>query len=201
MRTLSERAGEELLHTLEERFRANPLRHKGIEWEEVAARLEKAQQGMQEETPTEKLASPTSPASLASLAWMEETGGEPDVIGRNEHGEVIFGDCSPETPSGRVNLCYDEAALAGRKKNPPRGSAVGLATEMGVRLMTEDEYRALQAVEELDRKTSSWVETPEKIRKLGGALFCDRRFDTVFVYHNGADSYYSSRGFRAILTV
>ncbi len=179
-------SAEKLLRMLQQRFHENPKRHENIDWETVEARLV------------------SQPEKLASLAQMEETGGEPDVVSGildDAPGEIVFVDCAEETPKGRLSLCYDEVALAGRKKNPPVGSAEGLAARMGVRLVTEAEYRALQALEPFDRKTSSWVATPEKIRQLGGALFCDRRYDTVFVYHNGADSYYASRGFRTILTV
>lgn len=164
--------------------RSNPTRHAGISWADVQARLE------------------AHPEKLWSLNEMERTGGEPDVVGLSvDSGEVIFTDCVPESPEGRRALCYDQAALEARKKNKPAGSAVGLADEMGVVLLTEAEYRSLQQLGEFDLKTSSWVLTPAKIRDLGGALFCDQRFDTVFVYHNGADSYYSARGFRASLRV
>jgi hypothetical protein len=175
---------EELLSALNARFEANLSRHAGLSWADVLVRLE------------------AHPQNLLSLNEMERTGGEPDVIGRDEStGEVIFVDCAPESPTGRRALCYDQAALEARRKNKPAGSAIGMAAEMGVALMTEAEYRALQQLGEFDLKTSSWVLTPPKIRDLGGALFCDRRFDTVFVYHNGADSYYSARGFRAVLKI
>ena len=175
---------EELLNALKARFEANPDRHAGLSWADVQARLE------------------AHPEKLWTLNEMARTGGEPDVIGQNEStGEVIFVDCAPESPAGRRALCYDQAALEARKKNRPAGSAMGMAAEMGVALLTEDAYRALQQLGEFDLKTSSWVLTPPKIRDLGGALFCDRRFDTIFVYHNGADSYYGARGFRAILKI
>jgi len=175
---------ETLLDTLKARFEANPGRHAGLGWAEVQARLE------------------AHPEKLWPLNEMERTGGEPDAMGKDPaSGEVIFFDCAPESPEGRRALCYDQAALEARKKNKPEGSAVGTADQMGVSLLTEAEYRSLQKLGEFDLKTSSWVWTPAKVRELGGALFCDRRFDTVFVYHNGADSYYSARGFRASLRV
>ena len=174
----------ELINTLKARFEENMPRHTDLSWANVQSRLE------------------AHPEKLWSLNEMERTGGEPDVVGRDkETDEVIFYDCAPESPEGRRALCYDQAALEARKKNKPAGSAAGLAEEMGVALLTEAEYRALQNLGEFDLKTSSWVLTPTKVRDLGGALFCDRRFDTVFVYHNGADSYYSARGFRAALRV
>lgn len=175
---------EELLATLSERFAKYPNRHKGIEWTDVQARLE------------------ANPGKLWSLNEMERTGGEPDVVGRDEStGEFIFMDCAAESPKGRRNTCYDREAQEGRKNYPPAQNAVSMAAAMGIELLTEAEYRALQELDQFDLKTSSWVQTPEKIRKLGGALFCDRRFDTVFVYHNGADSYYGARGFRGVLKV
>ena len=159
-------------------------RHAGLTWADVQARLA------------------AHPQKLWSLNEMERTGGEPDVVGQDtETGEVLFYDCAAESPEGRRALCYDQAALEARKKNKPAGSAMGMAADMGVELLTEAEYRALQNLGEFDLKTSSWVLTPPKVRDLGGALFCDRRFDTVFVYHNGAESYYSARGFRASLRV
>ena len=174
----------ELIGTLKARFEANPARHASLAWAEVQTRLE------------------ARPEKLWSLSEMERTGGEPGVVGLDaKTGEVIFFDCAPESPEGRRALCYDDAALEARKKNKPEGSVVGLAEQMGVSLLTEAEYRSLQELGEFDLKTSSWVLTPAKVRSLGGALFCDRRFDTVFVYHNGADSYYSARGFRAALRV
>jgi hypothetical protein len=174
----------ELLSTLQTRFAKHKDRHKGLEWAQVEARL---------------LAKPDK---LKTLSEMERTGGEPDVIGREEGtGAFLFCDCSAESPAGRRSLCYDEEALESRKQNKPAGSALGLAEGMGIELLTEEQYRELQALGEFDRKTSSWIQTPARIRKLGGALFCDRRYDTVFVYHNGAESYYASRAFRGLLKV
>lgn len=176
--------GQDLLEILKRRFDANPARHRGIAWADVEARLA------------------AQPKKLKSLAAMEETGGEPDVIGRDARtGAVIFCDCSPETPKGRVSVCYDPEALAARKEHKPKHSAVGMAGEMGVELLTEDAYRALQQLGEFDTRTSSWVKTPDDVRALGGALFCDRRYGRVFTYHNGAQSYYAARGFRARLRV
>ena len=171
-----------MLNILKQRFADHPRRHAGVSWEEAEARLA------------------ADPDALAALRWMEETGGEPDVIGR-EGDRVLFADCSAETPAGRRSLCYDDAALRSRKKNPPAGSAEEQARERGLVLMTEDQYRLLQAAEPFDLKTSSWILTPEPIRKLGGALFCERRYDTVFVFHNSADSYYGVRGWRGVLKV
>ena len=159
-------------------------RHQGLEWAAVQARLE------------------ANPQKLWSLHEMESTGGEPDVVGQDEStGEFLFYDCSAESPNGRRSVCYDREALASRKVNKPDNSAMDMAVAMGIELLSEDEYRALQKLGEFDLKTSSWVKTPPDIRKLGGALFCDRRFDHVFVYHNGAESYYSARGFRGSLRV
>jgi hypothetical protein len=175
---------EPLIYALAERFAQNLRRHAGITWDQVAARLEK------------------HPEKLGALQEMENTGGEPDVIGINERtGEVIFCDCSPESPAGRRSLCFDRQALDARKENKPGGNALETAAAIGIELLTEAQYRELQELGEFDRKTSSWVQTPERIRKLGGALFCDRRYDTVFVYHNGAESYYAARGFRGRLLV
>ena len=175
---------ERLLRTLERRFESNTPRHPGISWAEVRARLE------------------SDPDALRSIRQMEETGGEPDVIGRDATtGGVTFCDCSAESPAGRRSLCFDAAALASRKENKPRGSAVEMAKSMGIDLLTEDEYRALQRLGTFDAKTSSWIATPADVRSLGGALFCDRRFGRVFVYHNGAESYYAARGFRAVRRV
>jgi hypothetical protein len=175
---------DELLLTLQARFEKNMKRHKGIEWSKVHAKLE------------------DSPAALASLNEMEATGGEPDVVGYDKKsGEFIFFDCSPETPKGRRSICYDHEALEARKEHKPKDSAISMASDMGIEMLTEEEYRELQKLGEFDLKTSSWVQTPDAIRKLGGALFCDRRYDTVFVYHNGADSYYGVRGFRGSLRV
>jgi hypothetical protein len=179
-------AGEraDLLPVLQERFEKNPGRHKGIAW----ARVE------------EKLLA--KPAALSTLAEMERTAGEPDVVGRDgKTGEYIFYDCSAESPKGRRSLCYDREALDARKEHRPQGSATEMAAAMGVELLTEEEYRKLQELGAFDTKTSSWVSTPAEIRTLGGALFCDRRYDHVFVYHNGAESYYAARGFRGSLRV
>ncbi len=173
-----------LLDALQQRFERNPRRHVDVEWRVVQQRLD------------------AHPEKLWSLQEMERTGGEPDVVARDSAtGEVIFNDCSKESPKGRRSLCYDRQALEGRKEHPPAGSAVDMATEMGVVLLSEAEYRALQRLGEFDLKTSTWVQTPQDIRALGGALYCDRRYNTVFVYHNGADSYYASRGFRTSLRV
>jgi len=159
-------------------------RHHGVGWVEVRARLE------------------SNPGALRSLLAMEATGGEPDVIGQDKGtGRFTFIDCSIESPTGRRSLCYDRAALDSRKQNKPQGSAVEMAAEMGIDLLTEEQYRALQTLGEFDNKTSSWVETPSDVRSLGGALFCDRRYGRVFVYHNGAESYYAARGFRGSLSV
>lgn len=174
----------ELLDTLRTRFEKNPERHKGIKWADVQTRLE------------------ANPKKLWILDDMETTGGEPDVVGHDKSlGEFIFFDCAAESPKGRRSYCYDHEALEARKEHKPADSAVNAATNMGVELLTEAEYRQLQELGQFDLKTSSWVQTPDKIRKLGGALFCDRRFDTVFTYHNGAESYYAARGFRGKLRV
>jgi Protein of unknown function (DUF4256) len=181
---LSPEQREKLLRTLEVRFGRNTKRHKGLEWSKVKARLK------------------SQPEKLSSLAKMEETGGEPDVVGQDtKTGEYIFSDCSAQTPSGRTSLCYDDEALAARKEHKPKDSAVGMARAMGVELLTEQEYFELQKLEEFDTKRSSWIKTPAEIRKLGGALYCDRRYGRVFVGHNGADSYYSGRAFRSSLRV
>ena len=181
---LSPEQREELLAALSERFADNMGRHQGIEWPGVLARLEE------------------NPGKLWSLYEMERTGGEPDVISRDDAtGEYIFYDCAAESPTGRRNVCYDREAWESRKKDRPGGNALDMAAAMGIEMLTEDQYRALQELGEFDLKTSSWIVTPAKIRKLGGALFCDRRFDTVFTYHNGASSYYSARGFRGSLRV
>jgi hypothetical protein len=172
----------ELLQTLKTRFEKNPNRHIGIEWVKVLARLEAA------------------PEKLWSLNEMERTGGEPDVVSEDK-GEYIFYDCSGESPKGRRSLCYDREALDFRREFKPENSAMDLAKEMGIEILNEDQYRALQLLGNFDLKTSSWIKTPERIRKLGGGLFCDRRYDTVFVYHNGAESYYAARGFRGSLGV
>jgi Protein of unknown function (DUF4256) len=173
-----------LLSALRARFEKNMQRHPGLAWANVQARLEASGNG------------------LWTLSEMERTGGEPDVTGRDERtGEYIFCDCSAESPKGRRSLCYDRAALDSRKENKPENCALDVAAAMGVELLTEDEYRELQRSGEFDTKTSSWIRTPASIRKRGGALFCDRRYDTVFVYHNGAESYYAARGFRGSLRV
>ena len=182
MRSNSER--QELLMTLEFRFIKNQARHPNLEWSKVLARLVAAQEKLQ------------------SLAEMERTGGEPDLVWCDARtGELVFCDCSGETPKGRVNLCYDRAAMDSRKEHKPENNAVDIATAMGVELLTEDEYFALQKLGEFDRKTSSWLKTPEDIRNEGGAIFGDRRFGRAFVYHNGAASYFSSRGFRGLLRI
>jgi len=175
---------QELLGTLQARFQKNMHRHRDMAWPDIQTRLDR------------------SPAALRSLREMESTGGEPDVIGHDrESGAYIFCDCSPESPAGRRSFCYDGEALASRKENKPENSAVDMAAAMGVQLMTEEQYRALQQLGEFDTKTSSWIDTPLELRKLGGALFCDRRYGRVFVYHNGAQSYYAARGFRGTLRV
>lgn len=175
---------EALLALLKKRFEKNMPRHKGLEWEAIQAKLE------------------ASPNKLYSLDLMEETGGEPDVIGFDEKtGEYLFCDCAPESPKGRRSICYDHEALESRKENKPKDSALKMATEMGVKILTEDQYRQLQQLGRFDTKTSSWVSTPSDIRKLGGAVFCDLRYNTVFLYHNGAESYYAARGFRGMLKV
>jgi len=168
-----------LLQALRARFDAHPQRHAGIAWDEVQARLDAA-----------------SDAGLRTLAAMEASGGEPDVIARGAAGAIVFCDCAAESPSGRRSLCYDDAALQARKENRPEGSAVAMAAALGVELLSESQYRELQQLGDFDLKTSSWVQTPAAIRRLGGALFCDRRYDSVFCYHNGAQSYYAARGFR-----
>jgi hypothetical protein len=181
---LSPEQGEELLKTLQVRFENNMHLHKDLEWAEVQAKLE------------------AHPQRLASLDAMERTGGEPDVVGYDiETGEYVFYDCSAESPKGRRSLCFDREALESRKENKPANSAMDLAAAMGIEILTEEQYRELQKLGEFDTKTSSWVKTPAAIRKLGGALFCDRRYDHVFVYHNGAESYYAARGFRGSLRV
>lgn len=173
-----------LIGILKARFEKNMQRHKGIVWDKVAERLE------------------NSGDKLWSLDQMEETGGEPDVIGYDKKtGEYIFCDCSVESPKERRSLCYDRAALDKRKENKPAGTAIDMVAEMGIELLTETQYRELQQLGAFDLKTSSWIVTPANIRKLGGALFCDRRYDTVFLYHNGAESYYAARGFRGLLRI
>lgn len=181
---LSAEQRKELFSVLKTRFEKNMNRHKGIEWANVQAKLE---------ADSEK---------LWSLNEMESTGGEPDVVGHDKKtGEYIFYDCSAESPKGRRSLCYDDEALEERKEAKPDGSAIGMAASMGIEILTEEEYRNLQELGKFDLKTSSWVVTPPNIRKLGGSLFCDRRYDTVFLYHNGAISYYAARGFRGSLRV
>jgi hypothetical protein len=181
---LSAERREALLGILKTRFEKNMNRHKGLGWPAIAARLE------------------ASPEKLWSLDEMEKTGGEPDVVGQDKKtGEYIFFDCAPESPKGRYSLCYDREALDSRKEHKPKGSAMDMSAAMGVELLTEEQYRTLQKLGEFDTKSSSWVKTPADIRKLGGALFGDRRFGHVFIYHNGAQSYYNGRGFRGSLGV
>ena len=175
---------EELLNTLKTRFGKNSDYHKDLEWEKVSAKLTNNME------------------KLWSLNEMELTGGEPDVVGYDkDKDEYIFYDCSPETPKGRRSICYDREALESRKEHKPDNNAIDMADAMGIEILTEEEYRELQKLRNFDRKTSSWVKTPDRIRKLGGALFCDCRYDTVFVYHNGAESYYGVRGFRGSLKI
>jgi hypothetical protein len=184
MKKLSPQQREELFRTLKTRFEKNMKRHKGLEWPKVQARLE------------------ANPEKLSSLDKMEITGGEPDVVGYDKKtGEYIFYDCSAESPKERRSLCYDHEALESRKEHKPKDSTINMATDMGIELLTEEQYRELQKLGEFDTKTSTWVKTPANIRKLGGALFCDRRYDHVFLYHNGAESYYAARGFRGLLRV
>ena len=181
---LSPEKRDELLGALKPRFEKNINRRRGLEWAKIRAKLE------------------GNAERLWSLHEMERTGGEPDVVGHDKKtGEYIFYDCSAESPQGRRSLCYDRAALDGRKENKPKGNAIDMAAAMGIDLLSEEQYRELQKLGNFDTKTSSWVKTPSAIRKLGGALFCDRRFDTVFVYHNGAESYYAARGLRGRLRV
>ncbi|MFN8454978.1 MAG: DUF4256 domain-containing protein [Anaerolineae bacterium] len=175
---------EELLGALKTRFEKNMNRHEGLEWAKVQIKLE------------------ANPEKLWSLNEMERTGGEPDVVGYDENtGEYIFYDCSAESPNGRRSLCYDREALESRKEHKPKDTAIDMAVALGIEILTEEQYRELQKLGNFDLKTSSWVKTPANIRKLGGAIFCDRRYDTVFVYHNGAESYYAARGFRGSLRV
>lgn len=182
--TLSPKARDELLGTLKARFESFMVRHKGFNWDAVLARLTTQQE------------------KLWSLSQMESTGGEPDVVGHDpKTGEFLFYDCAPETPKGRRSICYDGAAREARKEHKPKSSAQEMATAMGVEMLSEDDYRRLQKLGTFDAKTSSWVNTPPTMRELGGALFCDYRFGQVFTYHNGVESYYASRGFRACLRV
>jgi hypothetical protein len=181
---MATKAETALLEALHARFAANMHRHEGISWEDVRERLA------------------ANPGALRALRAMEDSGGEPDVIARDaDSGELTFCDCAPESPTGRRSACYDRAALDARKANKPGHNAVELAAELGITMLTEAQYHALQQLDEFDRKTSSWVSTPDDIRALGGALFCDRRFGRVFTYHNGAESYYAARGFRGMLRV
>ena len=181
---LSAEESEELLLTLRGRFEKNTSRHKGIDWNSVQAKLE------------------TKPEKLWSLNEMEETGGEPDVVAFDKKtGDYIFYDCAAESPKGRRSVCYDDDALASRKEHKPANSAIDMAAKMGIQILTEEQYRELQKLGKFDTKTSSWIKTPTDIREQGGALFCDYRYGTVFVYHNGAESYYAARAFRASLRV
>ncbi len=181
---LSPKQREELLKALKTRFEKNMNRHKGLEWAKVQVKLE------------------ANSEKLWSLNEMERTGGEPDVVGHDKKtGEYIFYDCSAESPQGRRSVCYDREALESRKEHKPENNATDMAAAMGIDMLTEEQYRGFQELGNFDTKTSSWVKTPSDIRELGGALFCDRRYDTVFVYHNGAESYYAARGFRGSLRV
>jgi Protein of unknown function (DUF4256) len=182
--SLSKKQREDLLKTLKARFEQNMNRHKDVQWPNLQAKLE------------------ATPEKLWSLNEMERTGGEPDVVSHGKQtAEYIFYDCSAESPKGRRSLCYDRAALDARKENKPKGNALEMAEAIGIELLTEEQYRELQRLGTFDSKTSSWIKTPSAIRKLGGALFCDRRYDTVFAYHNGAESYYAARGFRGWLRI
>lgn len=182
--TMSLEPYHSLLHTLKTRFDQHPQRHAGLEWAAIQAKLE------------------AHPEKLWSLQEMERSGGEPDVVGRDPHtGEYLFYDCSEESPKGRRSLCYDRPALDARKENKPAGNAMETAEAMGIQLLTEAEYRHLHTLGKFDSKTSSWIQTPPEIRKLGGAIFADYRYAQVFIYHNGADSYYAARGFRGVLRV
>jgi len=181
---LSAKESEQLIKVLKARFEKNMSRHKGLAWSQIEARLK------------------ANPEKLWSLSEMEKSGGEPDVVGQDKaSGEIIFYDCAPESPKERRSVCYDRRALNSRKEHKPRNCAMDMANAMGVEMLTEEQYRHLQMLGEFDLKTSSWVSTPDHIRDLGGALFCDRRFNTVFTYHNGAESYYAGRGFRCSLRV
>ncbi|MGV8085432.1 MAG: DUF4256 domain-containing protein [Candidatus Bilamarchaeum sp.] len=179
---LSKEQSEELINKLKSRFEKNMSRHKNLNWADIQKRLD--------------------PKKLYSLSQMENTGGEPDVVEQDKKtGEYVFYDCSEESPSGRRSICYDQEALDSRKEHKPKNNAMNMAVSMGIEIINEEQYRYLQTFGKFDTKTSSWIKTPDPIRKLGGALFCDRRYDTVFVYHNGADSYYASRGFRGVLRI
>lgn len=181
---LAPQQGEELLGALKARFEKNMNRHKGLEWAKVAAKLK------------------ANPEKLWSLNEMEQSGGEPDVVSHDKKtGEFIFYDCSAESPKGRRSVCYDREALESRKEHKPQNSALDMAAAMGIEILTEEQYRDLQKLGNFDLKTSSWVQTPAEIRKLGGALFCDRRYNQIFLYHNGAESYYAARAFRGSLKV
>ena len=184
MKPMTKSERDQLLRALEARFKKRPHRHAGVAWSDVLSRLE------------------ATPAALKTLAAMEASGGEPDVIGVDgASGRILFCDCAAESPAGRRSLRFDDEALNARKENKPQGSAAGMARAMGIELLSEAQYRALQQLGEFDLKTSSWIATPDELRALGGALFCDRRYDRVFVYHNGAQSYYAARGFRGLLRV
>lgn len=184
VQAISAKQSEELMHVLKTRFEKYTNRHKGLVWSNVEATLQ------------------THPEKFSSLYHMEQTGGEPDVIGYDAKTKgFIFCDCSTESPTGRRSVCYDRKALESRKEHTPKNNAQDMAEEMGIELLTEEQYRTLQTLGAFDTKTSSWVQTPAAIRTLGGALFCDRRYDTVFVYHNGAESYYAARGFRGVLKI
>ena len=181
---MAKKSATTLLDVLQARFEKHAERHRGIHWDDVRQRIE------------------ANPAKLKVLAAMEETGGEPDVIGRDDDtGELIFVDCAPESPKGRRSVCYDPEALASRKEHKPADSALGMAAKLGIEILNEEQYRHLQTLGEFDTKTSSWILTPPDIRARGGALFCDRRYGHVFTYHNGAESYYASRGFRGSMKV
>ena len=183
---LSAKQCEELLKTLKSRFEKNMNRHKSLEWPKVLSKLDQ----------------PAGRVKLWSLNEMEKTGGEPDIVGYDKKtDEYIFYDCAAESPKDRRSVCYDSAALESRKENKPKNNVIDMATSMGIELLSEEQYRELQKLGNFDMKTSSWIKTPSDIRKLGGALFCDRRYDTIFVYHNGAESYYAARGFRGALRV
>ena len=181
---LSEKEQDEVLELLMKRFEKHRNRHKNLSWKDVEKRLK------------------ADPIKLWTLRQMEETGGEPDVVELpNTKKDIVFFDCAAESPKGRRSLCYDRKALEARKENKPKGNAVDMAAELGIELLNEEQYRELQKIEKIDQKTSSWVRTPDKIRSLGGAVFCDRRYDHVFLYHNGAQSYYAARGFRGCLKI